>query len=423
MSTIDSAIDLRDAPRPHARDACQASARVIAALRANPLAGAIAAKGCPSHLEFAEDEPTVSLMLSEFLTAHRDELLARAGQRVVARDTPTVSELELTYGLPVFLDQLRRAASEPGLDHSELERTAAHHGHDLFQRGLTVAQVVHSYGDLCQVITGLAVERNAPISAADFQILNSCLDDAIAGAVTEFGRQRERRLNVEATERLGVLAHELRNHLNTAMLAFSSIRKGIVAIGGSSGPILERSLIGLQTLIDRSFANVRLDVGLHQTERILIREIIEQVEIGASLLAESRGLTLFVNPVDDQIVVEADAQILAAAITNLLQNAFKFTRAGSQVVLSTRSTETRVMIDIEDECGGLPPGRRESLLRPFVQRSGDRSGLGLGLSICVKAMQSMAGELQIRDVPGHGCVFTIDLPRQLAALGAASKLH
>jgi signal transduction histidine kinase len=355
-------------------------------------------------------------MLSEFLATNRDELLARARLRVAARNTPPGSELELSYGLPVFLDQLRnalrRADSEQGLDHSELERSAAHHGHDLFQRGLTVAQVVHDYGDLCQVITGLAVETNAPISAADFQTLNLCLDDAIAGAVTEFGRQRERELSVEGTEKLGVLAHELRNHLNTAMLAFSSIRKGIVAIGGSTGAVLERSLLGLQALIDRSFANVRLDVGLQQSRRVQVREIIEEVEVGASMFAQSRGLKLIVNSVDAQIVVEADRQILAAAITNLLQNAFKFTHAGSQVILSARFTETRVLIDVEDECGGLPAGRRESLLRPFVQRGSDRSGLGLGLSICVKAMQSMAGELSVRDVPGHGCVFTLDLPRQ-----------
>ncbi|MET0793424.1 MAG: HAMP domain-containing sensor histidine kinase [Polyangiaceae bacterium] len=369
-------------------------------------------------------------MLSEFLATHRDELLARVRQRVVDRNTPNGAELDLTYGLPVFLDQLRsvlrRAASERGLGHPELERTAAHHGRDLFQRGLSVAQVVHGYGDFCQVITGLAAEKNASISVADFQTLNLCLDDAIAGAVTEFGRQRERALVVERTERSGELAHELRNHLNTAMLAFSSIRKGIVGVGGSSGAILERSLTGLQMLIDRSFANARLDVGLHQIERLLIREVIEEVQIGASLSAEARGLTLRVDSVDDQAVVEADGRILAAAITNLLQNAFKFTRTGSQVILSVRCTETRVTIDVADECGGLPPGRRESLLQPFVQRGGDRSGLGLGLSICVRAMQSMDGQLHVRDVPGHGCVFTIDLPRQArepATLSPPSRVY
>ena len=76
------------------------------------------------------------------------------------------------------------------------------------------------------------------------------------------------------------------------------------------------------------------------------------------------------------------------AVTNLLQNAFKFTRAPGHVWLRTRATADRVFIDIEDECGGLPPGQAAELFRPFEQRSTDRSGLGLGLSISRKAVES-----------------------------------
>jgi hypothetical protein len=115
--------------------------------------------------------------------------------------------LELTFGLPVFFDQLRealrRASSGETIDHSELERSASHHGHDLFHQGLTVAQVVHDYGDLCQVIALLAMEQKTSIAAAEFQTLNLCLDDAIAGAVTEFSRQRERVIGEQETERGG----------------------------------------------------------------------------------------------------------------------------------------------------------------------------------------------------------------------------
>jgi signal transduction histidine kinase len=361
-------------------------------------------------------KPTVAHMLGEFLASNRDELLARARRRVAERCAPIPTEVELTFGLPVFFDQLRsalrRAASQQDVDHTELARTAGHHGHDLFHKGLSVAQVVHDYGDLCQVITELAAEKNAAISIVEFQTLNLCLDDAIAGAVTEFGRQRERALSSEGAEKLGVLVHELRNLLNTAMLAFDGIRKGSVAIGGSTGTMLGRSLSGIQTLIDRSFADVRLEAGLQARERVSVGAVIEEVELGAAMFAETHSLVLEVTPVDEEVVVEADRQILAAAITNLLQNAFKFTRPGTRIVLRTSCSETRVLIDVEDECGGLPIGRRDSLLRPFVQRGHDRTGLGLGLSICVKAMHTMAGELRVRDLPGEGCVFTIDLPRQ-----------
>ena len=53
-----------------------------------------------------------------------------------------------------------------------------------------MSQVVHDYGDVCQSVTDLAVEVNAPISTDDFRTLNRCLDEAIAGAVTEYGREQ-----------------------------------------------------------------------------------------------------------------------------------------------------------------------------------------------------------------------------------------
>lgn len=355
-------------------------------------------------------------MLQDFIAEHREEILARARLRVTRRHAPVATGVEVTQGLPVFLDQLReslhRAAARQGVDHSDIQRSASEHGDALFQRGATVAQVVHDYGDLCQVITGLAVETSAPIATEEFQTLNLCLDDAIAGAVGKFSQQRELTISDEGTERLGVLAHEMRNLVSVAMISFASIKKGTVAPAGSTAALHDRSLIRLNTLIDRSLASVRLDTGLQNLERVPVREIIEDVEVGASLLAQSHGLLFSVPSVDPTLVVLADRQVLAAAVANLVQNAFKFTLPGSTVRLGTSSTLGRVLIEVEDECGGLPEGEPKSLLRPFVQRGTDRTGLGLGLSICMQAAAAFGGELRVRDLPGKGCVFTLDLPRQ-----------
>ena len=90
----------------------------------------------------------------------------------------------------MFLDQLVEAL-RLGLSSSPaMSKSALMHGHDLLLQGFTVSQVVHDYGDVCQSITELAVETNAPISTDDFRLLNACLDNAIAGAVTEYGRER-----------------------------------------------------------------------------------------------------------------------------------------------------------------------------------------------------------------------------------------
>jgi signal transduction histidine kinase len=366
-------------------------------------------------------------MLRDFIAEHRGDILARAGQRVAQRNAPVATEEEVTQGLPVFLDQLReslrRASSHEGVDHSEIQRSAGEHGGALFHRGASIAQVVHDYGDLCQVITALAVEIRAPIATEEFQTLNLCLDDAIAGAVGRFAEQRERALSSEGTERLGVLAHEMRNLVDAAMISFSNIKKGIVAPGGSTAAVHDRSLTRLNALIDRSLASVRLDAGLQNLERVPVREVIEEVEIGASMYAQARKLLLSVTSVDPTVVVLADRQILAAAVANLLQNAFKFTRPGSTVRLRASSTPSRVLLEVEDECGGLPEGTPESLLRPFVQRGTDRTGVGLGLSICTQAAKAFGGELRVRDLPGQGCVFTIDLPKQSPPAGATDPSH
>ena len=73
------------------------------------------------------------------------------------------------------------------------------------------------------------------------------------------------------------------------------------------------------------------------------------------------------------------------------------------------------MIEVEDNCGGLPPGDAERMFQPFTQDSADKSGLGLGLSICRRSVEAIGGVLSVRNRPGVGCVFTVDLPRHAVA--------
>ena len=139
--------------------------------------------------------------------------------------------------------------------------SATQHGSDLLKQGFSIAQVVHDYGDLCQAITELALDLSVPIGTDDFHTLNRCLDNAIASAVTEYARQRDVDVSGAEVRRQGFFAHELRNHLNTAMLAFQVVKSGKVGVTGSTIGVLERSLRGLRDLIDRSVSEVRLDCG------------------------------------------------------------------------------------------------------------------------------------------------------------------
>lgn len=301
---------------------------------------------------------------------------------------------------------------------SEIGETATRHGRELMQHGYSVEEVVHDYGDLCQAITDLAFDQSASISTDEFRTLNRCLDNAIAIAATEFGYQRDSVLAdkqaVEWNERLGFFAHELRNQLATATLALSIIKMGNVGLTGATGAVLDRSLVGLRNLIDRSLAEVRMTAGLPVEPKLFsLKDFIAEIKVSASLEAEVKDCVLIVADVDSRLAIAGDRDLLLSAAGNLLQNAFKFTHPRSEVTLNAYASADRILIDVEDNCGGLPPGEAEHMFRPFVQGATDKSGLGLGLSIARRSVEANGGVLGVRDVPGTGCVFTIDLPRHL----------
>jgi signal transduction histidine kinase len=372
-------------------------------------------------------------VLHEFLAANRHDLIERCRIKVAQRLAPKATVAEIDHGIPLFLDQLittlrveqsseplrSRAVSGPsggGIMLSEVGETAARHGRELLQHGFTVDQVVHDYGDLCQAITDLAFERAALIEVDEFRTLNRCLDNAIAGAVAEFAYQRDAlvaKRDVEAlSARLGFLAHELRNLIHTATLAVTAIKAGNVGLAGATGTILDRSLIGMRNLVDRSLADVRVMAGLPGRQQLIsVADFINEVRASAALEAQARECGFVASAVDPQLAVEADRDMLFSAVGNLLQNAFKFTQHGTEVSLSAFAAADRVRIDVEDRCGGLPAGDPERLFVPFSQASVDKSGLGLGLSICRRSVEANNGILTVRDIRGSGCVFTIDLPR------------
>lgn len=376
-------------------------------------------------------------MLHDFLTDHRADLIDRCRTKVARRSAGSTNGHETTHGIPMFLDQLittlrveqseqpllSRAVSGPSGGgarpaFSEMGQVATLHGRELLRQGFTIDQVVHDYGDLCQAITDLAFELEAAIEIDEFRTLNRCLDNAIADAVTAYNQQRDTivasKEAVTMNERLGFLAHELRNHINTATLAVTVVKAGNVGLGGATGAVLDRSLVALRTLIDKSLTEVRMTAGQAATRRLFsLAAFIAEVKLTALLEAQVHEATLSVAAVDRRLAVDADRDLLLSAVGNLLQNAFKFTHRRTEVTLRAFEVGERILIEVADCCGGLPPGDAERMFRPFAQASVDRSGLGLGLSIARRGVEENGGILRVRDNPGAGCVFTIDLPRHL----------
>ena len=354
-------------------------------------------------------------MLFEFITLNRDEIIRRCRAKVAARSLPRPTAAEIDHGVPLFLDQLVEALRRGQTGSVEISESALLHGRDLLLQGLTMSQVVHDYGDVCQSITELAVETRAPISTEDFGMLNGCLDGAIAGAVTQYGRDRNQATldgqAVRENERLGFFTHELKNLLHTALLAFEVVKSGNVGVAGTTGTVLQRSLLGARDLIARALAETRLTQGVQNREPFLVVDFIGELTPAGTLAANAHGVTLVVPAVGPDLAIEGDRQVLAAVVMNVLQNAVKFTRPRTTVTLRVGATAERIQIEIQDECGGLPKGDVDQLFHPFEQRSADRTGLGLGLAFSRWATEANGGRITARNLPGVGCVFTVDLPR------------
>ena len=211
-------------------------------------------------------------MLYEFVETYREAIIAKTRVKVSTRPWPPASTAELENGLPIFLDQLsetlRWEDTDTPFSHHAIGDSATRHGRDLLGLGFTVSQVVHDYGDICQAITELAVEQNAPITTEEFHILNRCLDTAIADAVTEHARITAASRSADELERMGQVTHEIRNMLNTALLAFDVVKRGTVGVNGNTGAVLGRSLTALRDLVESTLSDIRTAAS-HQRPEIV----------------------------------------------------------------------------------------------------------------------------------------------------------
>jgi len=316
--------------------------------------------------------------LSKFLVRHRETIELRATEVFSARSGRPTEEVR--RGVPLFVEPLIGG------------ETGAECGRRLVGLGFTLSDLVHGYGSLREVVTKLAGEAGEDIATGD-------LDAALAEGVTAHER-----------ERIGALAHELRNALYAATVSLQLIKKGAVALGDPTSDALDRSLALMGALVDRSLAEVRPKTdATPPTERFRLADAVDQVRATLRQDAEHRDRELRVE-IDGELTVETDRRLLVSVVSNLAQNALRSTREGGKASLRARRTDGRLVIEVEDECGGLPPGAIDEMFLPFVRGSQPRPGASLGLSIARRAIEDINGELRVRDLPGQGCVFIVDLP-------------
>jgi len=351
------------------------------------------------------------MRLHEFVSSEREQLLALCARKLHDR-APDRNSNELLGELPAFIDQVIGAIRDQSSHSPERPEVAvgtgpaAELGRQRKEIGFDVAQTVLSLGVVSDSLGELGKRAGLSFDAGEYQVFNQCFDDAMATALTEYWKLDRDQPVSDASVQLAFFAHELRNSLSSVQMAWHFLAGGHAGLGGRTAKVLERNLQRALDLIADTLTGAQLTARapLYRTSLNVVR-MLENLKAEAVL---ERNVSVSIRA-DPELVIEADEKILRSAVHNLLQNAIKFTRDGGAIEVRVSARDQEVLIEVEDECGGLPAGDPAQLFEPFVRGSDPRS-TGVGLAIVRQAVLAHRGNVAVGDLPGKGCVFSIRLP-------------
>jgi signal transduction histidine kinase len=318
---------------------------------------------------------------------------------------------QLRDSLLLFLDELIETIERKKGPLFEERRSALareHGGQRQFLK-LDISDLVQEYYFLLESVVELAEELGVSLEQRGVNDLTSILFAGAAEAVTAYAKQQKEQQQRADFERFAFVAHELRNPLSSVRLAWEVTRQ-TKAVDERRATVIGRNLDRLVELIDRFIMHARLSTaGVELVrERVVIDELVADVCADSAVDADAKGIRFSITP--SNAAIEADCRLLRSALSNLVRNAVKFSRAGGTVVVRSCVSGQRVFIEVEDECGGLSPSSAERVFGVFEQANPDRTGFGLGLAISKQAIQAHGGTLSVKNVGNKGCAFLIDLP-------------
>jgi signal transduction histidine kinase len=358
-----------------------------------------------------------AMALHEVLAANREDVLLRWQDLVRGTSAPEAMPfVELINHIPQFLNEIVAAlridaglaASGPTPDES---KTAAGHGTQRLRLGFSLDSVVREYGSLRDAIVASARDAGAEISFRELQVLFDTIVTGIARAVSEYAHQRDAELLRHTNEHFAFIAHELRNPLSSAMMGLRLLKDGgQLPKPSRSVDAVERGIQRAVELIDETLQVARVASGIElRRQWTTLKALFEEVELGEVPEAEARGVKLCLHIENDERI-SLDVRLVRSALGNLLRNAVKYTAPGSEVALRGNVANGRAIVEVEDCCGGLEPGKVEEAFAPFVRLDSRPGGFGLGLAIAKQAVDAHGGSIRVQNLPGKGCIFVLELP-------------
>jgi two-component system sensor histidine kinase KdpD len=262
--------------------------------------------------------------------------------------------------------------------------------------------------------------------------LFSAFCDQIALAIERAGLAREAAHAVALRESdrlkdtlLGSVTHDLRTPLASIKAAASSLLRGDISWSAPERQELLESIDTSADRLNRLVGNLldlsRLEAGVAQPnlDWMLISDVIAAVLDRLDLAGQTRGYNIRIEEPENLPLVLMDHEQIEQTLTNLIENAIKYSPQGSVIRVRVSTSETELIVAVSDQGIGIPRRELEAIFNKFYRVKQARlpwapgrppTGTGLGLAICASIIRAHGGRIWAESTPGEGATLTFTLP-------------
>lgn len=263
-----------------------------------------------------------------------------------------------------------------------------------------------------------------PLTALEDQLMQSVLSECTLALERGFYNQKrqEAALQIRNEKLRADLLRSISHDLRTPLTSISGSAGLLADQGDSLSPEQRHKLyadihsdsLWLLSTVENLLSVTRMEEGrmaLH-----LKPELLSEVVGGAMQRLEKYGSThhLRVEQEDDLLMARIDARLILQVLTNLIDNAVKYTPPGSEIAVRTLRRDGMVAVEVADTGPGIPDADKEKVFEMFYTSAGSdaRRGMGLGLALCKSIVNAHGGTISVSDNVPHGAVFAFTLQEE-----------
>lgn len=260
-----------------------------------------------------------------------------------------------------------------------------------------------------------------PLTALENQLMQSVLSECTLALERGFYNQKrqEAALQIRNEKLRADLLRSISHDLRTPLTSISGSAGLLADQGDSLSPEQRHKLyadihsdsLWLLSTVENLLSVTRMEEGrmaLH-----LKPELLSEVVGGVMQRLEKYGSThhLRVEQEDDLLMARIDARLILQVLTNLIDNAVKYTPPGSEIAVRTLRRDGMVVVEVADTGPGIPDADKEKVFEMFYTSAGSdaRRGMGLGLALCKSIVNAHGGTISVSDNVPHGAVFALSL--------------